>query len=341
MFERNLTGADGSHHPRGMSNPGIDLVGQSRWLVDIQDLIEKVRISDAPVFICGESGTGKELVARNIHYGGLRSRGGFVALNCGAIPDNLMESELFGHAKGAFTGAVREKPGLMEEASGGTLFLDEIGDLSLHLQAKLLRILEEKELRRIGENRTRPVDVRIISATNKIIEKEVEKGNFREDLFYRLKIISIELKPLRERKEDIQVLIEYFLEKFCRKLGRASVRFSPPALEHLHHYSWPGNIRELQNEVHRCLILCHDAQEIGEEDLSSRINPDRVCDQAPAYDYFRAKADFEKRFLRQALSRFHYNRAKTAQEIGLSRQGLFKLIKKHQIQVPRSRKTHG
>jgi two-component system NtrC family response regulator len=221
------------------------------------------------------------------------------------------------------------------------LFLDEIGDLSLHLQAKLLRILEDKELRRVGENRTRQVDVRFISATNKVIEKEVEKGRFREDLFYRLKIITIELKPLRERKEDILVLIEHFLDKFCQKLERSPAHFSPLALECLLHYPWPGNVRELQNEVLRCLILCHDSLEIGEGDLSPRINPEHGERKTSAYDYFDAKADFEKRFLRQALSRFNYNRAKTAKEIGLSRQGLFKLIKKHQLQFPRSSKADG
>jgi DNA-binding NtrC family response regulator len=322
-------------------NSELDLQGQSRWLTHIQELIDKVKSTDAPVFIWGESGTGKELVARNIHFRGARGRGRFVALNCGAIPDNLIESELFGHAKGAFTGALRDKTGLVEEASGGTLFLDEIGDLSLHLQAKLLRILEENEVRRVGENRTRPVDVRFVSATNKIIEQEVAKGNFREDLFYRLKIITLELKPLRERKEDILVLIEHFLDKFCRKNGRSSVYFSPPALERLLSYPWPGNVRELQNEIWRCLILCQNSREICEEDLSVRINPERKNRRSSAYDYFHAKADFEKRFLHQALSRFDYNRARTAKEIGLSRQGLFKLIKKHRIQVPRSRKADG
>ena len=338
MFEHKNILADRDREQSVKPGSDLDLVGQSPWLAQVHVLIEKVKVSDAAIFIWGESGTGKELVARNIHYGGARSRGRFVALNCGAIPDNLIESELFGHAKGAFTGAVREKPGLMEEASGGTLFLDEIGDLSLHLQAKLLRILEDKELRRVGENRTRSVDVRIISATNKIIEQEVEQGNFREDLFYRLRIITIELKPLRERKEDILVLVDHFLEKFCREMDRALAHFSPPALERLLSYDWPGNVRELQNEVLRCLVLCHDALEIGEDDLSSRINPERSRMKGSAYDYFDAKADFERRFLNQALSRFNYNRAKTAKEIGLSRQGLFKLIKKHQIQVPRSRK---
>ncbi len=339
MFEHKNMWADQAQGQRAKPRSDLNLVGQSPWLTQVLGLIEKVKVSDAAIFIWGESGTGKELVARNIHYGGVRSRGRFVALNCGAIPDNLIESELFGHAKGAFTGAIREKPGLMEEASGGTLFLDEIGDLSLHLQAKLLRILEDKELRRVGENRTRSVDVRIISATNKIIEKEVEQGNFREDLLYRLRIITIELKPLRERKEDILVLVDHFLEKFCRKMGRASAHFSPFALECFLNYAWPGNVRELQNEVLRCLVLCHESQEIGGDDLSSRINPEQSSMRGSAYDYFDAKADFERRFLNQALSRFNYNRAKTAKEIGLSRQGLFKLIKKHQIQVPRARKT--
>lgn len=312
------------------------LVGRSKAFRRILSLIDKVKDSDAPVLIWGESGTGKELVARAIHQSGVRNRGKFVAVNCGAIPELLLESELFGYTKGAFTGAVKDKPGLIEEAHRGTFFLDEIGDLSLHLQAKLLRLLEEKEIRRIGENRPRMVNARFISATNKNVEEEIGRGNFREDLYYRLKIIAIESPPLRERREDLLFLLNHFLEKYSKEMNRERPYFSPRALEMLMSYSWPGNVRELQNEIKRCLIFTGDNL-IKEEYLSSKINPQKESSTESAYDFFLARAEFEKRFLNQALARWNYNRAKTAGEIGLSRQGLFKLIKKHKINVPKER----
>jgi transcriptional regulator with PAS, ATPase and Fis domain len=324
------------HHTRNTGFRSVELVGRSPSFQKACLLIEKYKDSMAPVFVGGESGTGKEVVARAIHARSRRGRNRFVALNCAALPEQLMESELFGHTRGAFTGALRDKPGLVEEASGGTLFLDEIGDLSPHLQAKLLRLIEEREIRRIGELRPRPVDVRFISATNKDIEKEVGAGRFRDDLLYRLKVLPVELEPLRRRREDIVVLTEFFLEKFGRELGREFVDLTPTALALLQEYSWPGNVRELQSEIQRCLILCENSSLVTEFDLSTRIYPFRSNERVPPYDYFRAKAEFEKRFLRQALDRFNYNRARTAQEIGLSRQGLFKLIKKHRIEIPGS-----
>jgi len=316
------------------------LAGTSERHKKVLSLIERVKNTHAPVFIWGESGTGKELVARTIHESGQRRQSEFVAVNCGAIPDHLLESEFFGHVKGAFTGATRDKPGLVEEADGGTFFLDEIGDLSLSLQSKLLRLLQEKEFRRVGDNRMRKVDVRFISATNKNIEEEVICGRFREDLYYRLKIITIEIPPLRERKEDIFCLIHRFLEKYSREMLRERTYFSPRSLELLVDYSWPGNVRELQNEIQRCLILCGEDDLIREEYLSPKINPDRVRHSPVSHNYFHAKAEFEKRFLNQALARFQYNRAKTAERVGLSRQGLFKLIKKHNIAVPSARRTN-
>ena len=309
------------------------LGGQSKTLRYILNLIDRVKNSYAPVFISGESGTGKELVAKAIHENGTRKNGEFVAVNCGAIPEFLLESELFGHVKGAFSGAVKDKPGLIEEADGGTFFLDEIGDLSLHLQAKLLRLLQEKEIRRIGENKPRLINVRFISATNKNIEKEIERENFREDLYYRLKIIAIELPPLRERREDLLFFLNHFLEKYCTEMKRERAYFSPRALELLLNYSWPGNIRELQNEIQRCLVFAGEDDFIKEECISLRINPHRECFTASSYGFFQARAEFEKRFLNQALARWNSNRARTAEEIGLSRQGLFKLIKKHDINV--------
>ncbi len=317
------------------SHPECFVRGQSEAFKRIQTLISRVKDSDIPVFICGESGTGKELVARTIHLCGVRKKGKFVAVNCGAIPEHLLESELFGYARGAFTGAVKNKPGLIEEANGGTFFMDEICDMPLILQAKLLRFLQEKEIRRIGENRPLSVNGRFISATNKNIEREIEIGNFREDLYYRIKIITIELPPLRERKEDLHFLLNHFLEKYCLEMKREQAFFSPSALELLINYSWPGNVRELQNEIQRCLVLAGDNSLIREEHLSSKINPQAVRSSDPSYDFFLARAEFEKRFLHQALARWNFNRSRTAEEVGLSRQGLFKLIKKHEIDIRR------
>lgn len=322
---------------KNFGNEDSGIIGKSKVLHRIRALIDKVKDSNAPVFIIGESGTGKELIARAIHEKGTRGKGQFVAVNCGAIPELLLESELFGHVRGAFTGAIRNKPGLIEEANGGTFFLDEIGDLVPHLQAKLLRLIQEKEIRRIGENKTRTVDVRFISATNKNLEKEIERGNFREDLYYRLKIISVELPPLRERKEDILYLLNHYVEKYCIEMKREQVFFSPQALELLLGYSWPGNVRELQNEIQRCLIFSGEKNLIKEEYLSSKINPKKESYSTSSYNFFRARAEFERRFLNQALARWNYNRVKTAEKIGLSRQGLFKLIKKLNINVSKGK----
>ncbi|MGB7295193.1 MAG: sigma-54-dependent Fis family transcriptional regulator [Candidatus Aminicenantales bacterium] len=307
------------------------LIGTSRASTMIRTLIHKVKDSAAPVFVYGESGTGKELVARAIHDRGSRRAGPFIALNCGAIPDQLLESELFGHARGSFTGALRDKAGLLEEARGGTFFLDEIGDLSLALQVKLLRLLQEKEIRRVGETRTRRIDVRFISATNKELEKEIERGTFRMDLYYRLRILTIEVPPLRERPDDIPLLINHFVEKYGREMGCDKIFVSPRVMELLVDYRWPGNIRELQNEIQRSLILAGSDRLIREEHLSSKINPHPQPSAPVTFNYFAAKAEFEKRFLRQALVRFGHNKARTAGEIGLTRQGLFKLLKKHDL----------
>jgi transcriptional regulator with PAS, ATPase and Fis domain len=309
------------------------LVGKSRDFFRVLHFIDCVKNNSVPVFIYGESGTGKEVVAKTIHSSGSRKTRKFVAVNCGAIPDHLLESELFGYARGAFTGAVKEKPGLIEEANQGTFFLDEIGDLSRNLQAKLLRVIQEKEIRRIGENRMRSVDVRFISATNKNIEKEVSEGRFREDLYYRLNIVSVSLSPLRKRREDIHSLVNHLIDKYCFELKREKVYFTPGALQLMLRYSWPGNVRELQNEIQRCLILCGDDNLIREEYLSEKMRKPSEESFVHLYDYFRAKAEFERRFLNEALARSDYNRTQTAKEIGLSRQGLFKLMKKHGIQA--------
>lgn len=324
--ERSSSGLDSD--PEKSPDP---IIGNSRASATIRGLIDKVKDIIAPVFIYGESGTGKDLIARSIHERGVRRNGPFIAVNCGAIPDQLLESELFGHTRGAFTGALRDKAGLIEAADRGTFFLDEVGDLSLPLQSKLLRMLQEREVRRIGETRTRPVDVRFISATNKDLEREIEQGNFRMDLYYRLRILTIDVPPLRERKGDLLLLINHFVSRYCLEMGRERAYVSPQALELLMSYSWPGNVRELQNEVQRALILAAGEDLIGVDHLSSKLNPQRECSSPVSYSYFEAKAEFEKRFLRQALQRFGHNKARTAVEIGLTRQGLFKLLKKHNL----------
>ncbi|CUS93475.1 DNA-binding transcriptional response regulator, NtrC family, contains REC, AAA-type ATPase, and a Fis-type DNA-binding domains [Candidatus Kryptonium thompsonii] len=240
-----------------------EIIGQSKVFKDVLDIVARVAGTDTTVLIYGESGTGKEVIARLIHKNSLRKDKPFVTINCAAIPDTLLESELFGYEKGAFTDAHTSKPGLVEIANGGTLFLDEIGDLSQYVQPKLLRFIETGEFRRVGGNNILKVDVRIISATNKDLNEEVKKGNFREDLLYRLNVVTIRLPALRERKEDIPLLVEYFLNKKTR--GRKKI--SPEAMQILINYDWPGNIRELENVVERAAILAKD-DIIKPEDLA-------------------------------------------------------------------------
>jgi len=326
------------HRRNAMYNrTGTVLIGRGPAFSRILELIDRVKDSSVPVFICGESGTGKELVARAIHDSGTRKNKQFIAVNCSAIPDHLLESELFGYIRGAFTGAVRSRPGLIEEAEGGTFFLDEIGDLSPRLQAKLLRLLQEKEIRRIGENYTRYIDVRFISATNRNIENEIKSKRFRDDLYYRLKIISIEIPPLRERRNEIINFLNHFIKIYSNSMNRTDIRFSSRALSLLMNYSWPGNVRELQNEVQRCMVLCNKENFISEKHLSSKIYQQKII-PGSCYSFFHARAEFEKSFIHEALIRCNFHRLKTAKDLGLSRQGLFKLIKKHDIEIPGQRK---
>ncbi len=334
LLRRNgVRGPEGGASVPAEAGPGSPFMGTALSVRRVRDMIEKVRGTDAPIFISGESGTGKELAARIIHETGRRRTGPFVAVNCAAIPEALLESELFGHARGSFTGAVRDKAGLVEEASGGTFFLDEIGDLPLALQSKLLRVLEEKKIRRVGETRHRAIDARFVSATNKDLDHEVERGRFRQDLYYRLKIIAIDLPPLRERPDDALLLLNHYLDEFSRSMGRTRPFLSPVALEMLLRYPWPGNVRELQNEVQRCLVMADGAPLILEEYLSPKINPAGETYSRSSHRLSEAKADFERRFLKEALVRCRFHRTRTAAEVGLTRQGLFKLLKKHGIEA--------
>ena len=241
------------------------MIGESAPMLEVKDMIEKVAPTNARVLITGENGTGKELVARQLHELSPRSQGPFIEVNCAAIPSELIESQLFGHEKGAFTSAIKQRKGDFELADGGTLFLDEIGDMSLSAQAKVLRALQENKITRVGSEKEIPVNVRILVATNKNLSAEIEKGNFREDLYHRLSVIVIQVPPLRERKDDIPVLVENFVEAIAADMGKPAPVFEPEAMEELKHFQWTGNIRELRNIVERLVILC--GSDITKEDV--------------------------------------------------------------------------
>ena len=231
------------------------MIGKSKKMQEIYSLIEKIAPTETTVLIQGESGTGKEMAARAIHYLSLRREKPFVTINCGALPEGLLESELFGHVKGAFTDAVTDKKGMFEVADKGTLFLDEVGEMSPITQVKLLRALQERKIRRVGGTEEIPIDVRIISATNQDLKKKIKEGSFREDLYYRLNVLSLEMPPLRERKEDIPLLVNHFLQKYCQKLGRGMKRVAPEVYNIFESYPWPGNIRELENVIERVVAI--------------------------------------------------------------------------------------
>lgn len=299
------------------------LVGKSKKMREVYNLIEKVAASNANVLILGESGTGKELVAKAIHYNSARKEKPFVAVNCGAIPENLMESELFGHKKGSFTGAIADRPGLFEQAQGGTLFLDEIGEIPLQLQTKLLRVLQEREFRKVGGTEDRRVDVRIVAASNKELEAQVKEGTFREDLFYRINVVQIRMPSLRERPEDIPLLVEHFYKKFAQTSPAAEM-IAGDALKVLMSYPFPGNVRELENLVERCTVL-------GGTGITVECLPARVLEYryTPATGYgfvlpiegmnLEAHLDgIEKRFLLQALERSGGVKKKAAELLGLT-----------------------
>jgi len=248
----------------------LPIIGESRNMMDVFDIVEKAAASDSTVMIFGESGTGKELIARCLHEQSPRAKNAFVAVNCAAIPHDLLESELFGYEKGAFTGAVNTRIGRLELANQGTVFLDEIGDMPMTLQVKLLRVLAEREIDRIGGTRTIPIDIRVIAATHRNLEEGVEKGTFREDLFYRLNIIPVHMPPLRERGGDVRLIAEYFLDHFNKARNKSISGISPEAMEVLSRYSWPGNIRELANFIERMVVLC-SGDVITTRDLPAKV----------------------------------------------------------------------
>ncbi|WP_432613107.1 sigma-54-dependent transcriptional regulator [Geotalea uraniireducens] len=308
-----------------------NIISRNERMKDIFALVRKVCDVRTPVLLLGESGTGKELVARAIHYHGSRRDGPFVALNCGAIPENLLESELFGHVRGAFTDAAADRRGLFEEADGGTLFLDEIGDMPLSLQVKLLRVLQEGELRRLGGAKQIKVDVRIISATAKRLDAEVAAGNFREDLYFRLNVVSITLPPLRERQEDIPLLVAHFLEKYGKEFGKpgAAVAVSPEAMQLLLAYSWPGNVRELENCIERGLLLAEEGG-LAPEVLPGPVRKLAESDRALGGDSLsikKAEEELEREFIRRALEITGGNRTHAARLLEISHRSLLYKIK--------------
>jgi sigma-54 dependent transcriptional regulator, flagellar regulatory protein len=315
-----------------------DIIGQSEAMQQVFRLIDRVADSDSTVVVYGESGTGKELVARAIHHHSSRRSLPFVAINCGAIPENLLESELFGHVRGSFTGATANKMGKFELAQGGTIFLDEIGDMSPELQVKLLRVLERKEFEQVGANKTIKVDVRIVAATHRDLEQAVEDGKFREDLFYRLQVIPITLPPLRMRKADIPLLVAHFLEEFNRDKKQNLAGISEEALRIMVHYPWRGNVRELKNLVERLVILKGEGT-ITPWDLPEKLGRNSTDDAGPRVTLGEegiclntAVSEFEKALILQSLERTKWVKNKAAKLLQLNRTTLVEKIKKHRIQ---------
>ncbi len=323
------------------------LTGNSPAMQALREQIAIVAPTEAWILITGENGTGKELVAQTVHYASPRKDKPLIDVNCAAIPEELIESELFGHEKGAFTGASTMKRGKFDLANGGTLFLDEIGDMSLKTQAKILRILQEQRFSRVGGSKTIKVDVRIIAATNKDLEEAIRRGEFREDLYFRLNVIPIEVPPLRDRREDIPLLVEEFIEEFRKENIKAPVRtVSPEVIEALQHYDWPGNVRELRNIIERMFILSGKS-EITLDDLPATFRSGRsglravsangsgeAAGRAPCFlcdDFRQARAMFEKEYLSLKLAEHHGNVKKTAEAIGIERRHLHRKIKSLQI----------
>ncbi|HEY4563754.1 MAG TPA: sigma-54 dependent transcriptional regulator, partial [Thermoanaerobaculia bacterium] len=313
-----------------------EIVGISREIQEVFRLMAKVVRVDVTVLVTGESGTGKELVARAVHRRSARTQGPFVAVNCSAIPQTLVESEFFGHEKGAFTDARETRPGRFEQADGGTLFLDEVGDLALDAQAKLLRALQERQIQRIGSRAPRPVDVRIVAATNKDLEKESREGRFREDLFWRLNVVHVRLPALRERRADLGLLIDHFVDRFNRELGLAVESVAPDARQLLCDYAWPGNIRELENTICRAMILCEGGV-LTVADLPGRVRGEEEG-RAPRSDLSHlsladavaeATERLEKVMIVSRLAEHRGSRTATAESLGVSRKTLFNKMRQY------------
>jgi DNA-binding NtrC family response regulator len=302
-----------------------EIIGSSQAIETVFDMINKVAPSDSTVLLMGESGTGKELAARAIHHRSSRSEEPFVVVDCSALHENLFESELFGHERGAYTGAIRRKHGLFEVANGGTVFLDEIGEINISTQAKLLRVIETGEMRRLGSEGSMKVDVRIIAATNRDLEKMVSRGQFREDLFYRLNVFNIQIPPLRERKEDIPKLVDHFLTKKARFLKEPKT-ISPGAMDIIKNFDWPGNIRELENVIERAIILS-DMKTIEVKDLPASVRSG--FDYSARENGLKRMAEIEDEYIRFVLEKCGGNRGKAAEILGIDPKTLYRKLKKN------------
>ena len=319
------------HEETSFSN----IIARSPKMLDIFDTIRKIAEFKTTVLITGESGSGKELIARAIHYNSPRAQKPFIAINCSAIPETLLESELFGYMKGSFTGAAKDKKGLFEEATGGTLFLDEVGDLPASLQVKLLRAIQEEEIRRVGSSQTTKIDVRIITATLKNLQEDIKKGTFREDLFYRLNVLPIHLPPLRERKEDIPLLVENFLKKFNKELSKKVERLSSDCLQLLIDYSWPGNVRELENTIERAMVL-ETGPQLNPEHLpdvirNTEINP-AIRAAASELSIKKMMVIMEQELIKKALEKTNGNRTWAARLLEISHRALLYKIKRYGLE---------
>ena len=306
-----------------------NMVGSSAAMRTVYDQIEKVLESDITVFLSGESGTGKELAAKAIHYGSLRSDGPFVDVNCAAIPEGLQESELFGHEKGAFTGAVSTHPGKFEQAKGGTILLDEVGEMSPSAQARLLRVLQERSLQRVGGTQRIELDVRVISASNRDLELLTSEGRFRQDLYYRLVVFPIHLPPLRERREDVPALVAHFLAKYAADAGKRIERIAPDALEYLVRHDWPGNVRELENVVHRSLLVAAGS-ELTIADLPPGLGGGGgQAPTAAAGSGVVNLEEMEKHAIRSALEQYGGNLSDAARQLGIGRSTLYRKLEQY------------
>jgi transcriptional regulator with PAS, ATPase and Fis domain len=318
-----------------------NIIGRSTPMVELYQLLDKVIDSDSTVLIQGENGTGKELIAKAIHFNSWRKDRRFVVQNCSAFNDNLLDSELFGHKKGAFTGAISDKQGLFEVADGSTFFLDEIGDMSAALQVKLLRVLQEGTFIPVGDTQPKKVDVRIIAATNRDLKQMVEQGTFREDLYYRINVINIRIPRLCERKEDIPLLVDHFLRKQARGVASRLKKLSRECFRRLMEYNWPGNIRELENEIERLVVLAGDEKLIGEELLSSRIRkPAELDNPAGGSREPRGLPEaiqaLERTMIYDVLTRNHWNKTRAAQELCISRRNLIRKVNKYKLDQRRA-----
>jgi transcriptional regulator with GAF, ATPase, and Fis domain len=305
-----------------------EIIGACPSMMEVFRKLQKVAGTDISVLITGETGTGKELIAREVHRRSQRAEGPFITINCGAIPENLIESELFGHVKGAFTGAIASRPGKFQIADKGTLFLDEIGELPLNLQVKLLRALQERVVFRVGESKPEKVDIRIVAATNRNLEEEIRNGNFREDLYYRLNVVNIWLPPLRDRGDDVGIIAKALLTKYADELKSPVKGFSPAALAAIRKYAWPGNIRQLENRIKKALVLC-DQTLLSAEDLDLGTTAENAI-----MPLEKAKEEFQRKYVLEVLERNNGNRTQTARDLGVDPRTIFRYLEKEQNPMP-------